>query len=81
MTIQQLHMLHKAQPFRPFRINMADARHLDVQHPEFLWSTPGGRTVFVAKSDEDVEIVDLLLVTSLQPISPAKKGRNGKHSG
>jgi hypothetical protein len=41
MTIEQLRQMHQARPFRPFRVHMADGRHLDVAHPEFLAHTPG----------------------------------------
>jgi len=40
---------------------LADSRHLDVEHPEFLAHTPSGRTVMVAKADETFEVIDLLL--------------------
>ena len=68
MTIEQLRQMHQARPFRPFRVHMADGRHLDVQHPEFLAHTPAGRTVMIAQPDERFEVIDLLLVTSLEPI-------------
>ena len=68
MTIEQLRQMHRARPFRPFRVHMADGRHLDVLHPEFFAHTPGGRTLMIARPDESFEVVDLLLVTSLEPI-------------
>ncbi len=68
MTIEQLRRMHQARPFRPFRVHMADGRHLDVSHPEFLAHTPAGRTVVIAQPDESFELIDLLLVTSLEPI-------------
>jgi len=78
MTIEQLRKMHEARPFQPFRIHMADGRHLDVVHPEFLAHTPSGRTVMVATPDEGFEIIDLLLVTSLEPISDGVKRRRRK---
>ena len=68
MTIEQLRQMHQTRPFRPFRVHMADGRHLEVAHPEFLAHTPTGRTVMIARPDESFEVVDLLLVTSLEPI-------------
>jgi hypothetical protein len=65
MTIEQLKALHQARPFRPFTIHLADGTSIPVKHPEFLWSTPGGRTIFVSQGDENVTIIDLLLVTKL----------------
>jgi hypothetical protein len=67
MTIEQLRKMHRAQPFQPFEIHLADGRLLDIPHPECLAITPPGRTVGVALTDGTIEIVDLLLVTSLKP--------------
>ena len=77
MTIEQLRQMHQARPFQPFRVNLADGRHLDVEHPEFLAHTPTGRTVMIAKPDESFEVVDLLLVTSLDLVNgkPIQKRR------
>jgi hypothetical protein len=69
MTVDQLRRLHRAQPFQPFEIHMAGGRLLNVPHPECLAITPPGRTVGVALTDGTIEIVDLLLVTSLKPRS------------
>lgn len=78
MTIEQVRSMHAARPFRPFRIHMADGRSVDVQHPEFLAQSPTGRTIMVAKADETFEIIDLLLVTSLEPINGQARGSGGK---
>ena len=66
MRVEELVQLHKAEPFRPFRIHLADGRHLDVKHPEFLAYTPRGRIAIVMRLDETFEILDLMLVTSLE---------------
>ena len=76
MTIEQLRQMHQARPFRPFRVHMADGRHLDVEHPEFLAHSPGGRTIMIAKPDESFEVLDLLLVTSLESINGRQAGRH-----
>ena len=65
MTVEQLTKLHEARPFRPFTIHMADGTSVRVKHPECLWRTMGGRTIFVNTVDDEVEIIDLLLVTRL----------------
>ena len=61
--------MHRAQPFQPFDVHLADGRRLEVPHPERLAISPPARTVGVAVSDGTIEIVDLLLVTSLKPHS------------
>ena len=40
-----------------------------MSHPEFLAHTPTGRTITIARPDESFEVIDLLLVTSLEPIN------------
>jgi hypothetical protein len=65
MTTEPLDALHKAQPFQPFTIHLADGTKHHVSHPELLWRTQGGRTVFINLGGETVVIIDLLLVTKL----------------
>lgn len=65
MTTDQLDTVHRAQPFRPFTLHLADGTKHSVSHPELLWRTPGGRTVFVSLGGEKVAIIDLLLVTKI----------------
>ena len=67
MTIEQLRKMHQARPFQAFDIFLADGRSLPVDHPEMLAVPPPGRTIGVGLADGTIEIVDLLLVTSLKP--------------
>jgi hypothetical protein len=69
MTTEQLVRHIRALPFRPFRIHLADGRHVDVKHTDFIARSPGGRTAVVYTSDESVETIDLLLVTSLEVLN------------
>ena len=75
MTVEQLDKVHKAQPFRPFKLHLADGTSVAVTHPENLLRTQGGRTVFVNTHGENVEIIDLLLVTkiTIQNGAPSKR--------
>jgi len=66
MTIEQWHHAHRAQPFRPFTLHLADGRSFLVPHPDFLSHSPTGRTVIVYHSDDSFSIVDLSLVTELE---------------
>ena len=45
MTIQQLRLLLKQQPFKPFTFHLADGRSLPVEHPDFLLLPRGDRNV------------------------------------
>ena len=66
MNVEQLQALQQANPFRPYRIHMADGRFLDVHHRDFVARSPTGRIITVFNPDETFEIVDLLLVASLE---------------
>lgn len=76
MTIEQLRKMHRTVPFQPFEIHLADGRSLPVDHPEVLAVVPPGRTVGVGLADGTMEIIDLLLVTSLKPRG---NGRSRRH--
>lgn len=65
MTTDQIRALHQAKPFKPFTIHVADGVSYEVQHPENLMQTPGGRTLVVTTGSDAVAIVDLLLVTRI----------------
>lgn len=74
MTSEQLRNFHRAQPFAPFEIYVADGRKFKVDDPEFLAYAPGART-FTVWSGGVYEVVDLLLVASLRLING--EGRRG----
>ena len=65
MTSEQLPKLIKARPFVPFAIRTADGREVEVSHPEAIAYT-GGRIAVVLGPDESVDVIDLLLVPTLQ---------------
>lgn len=65
MTTEQLDAVHKAQPFQPFTLHVADGTKHDVSHPELIWRTPGGRTIVVSGGGEEMAIIELLLVTKI----------------
>lgn len=81
MTTTPLRDALHAQPFKPFAFRLADGRSLPVEHPEFCAYVPGGRTAIVLRSDEGYDLVDLLLVVSLEfGATATPKGTRGKAS-
>ena len=79
MTIEQLIQMHQARPFQPLDIYLADGRTIPVDHPEFLSRSPVGRTIGVGRDDGTIEVIDLLLVSSLKPrANGAKRRRRGR---
>ena len=75
MTTERLREVHQARPFAPFRIHLADGRQLEVVHPEMMAYAPNARTAIVVKADESHEVIDLLLVTSLEVSRGKPKNR------
>ena len=73
MTVEQMREMSNTRPFHPFRIQLADGRSLDVEHPEFLMFSRSGRTIVVSKTNDTFEIIDLLLVTSLESLNGRAK--------
>lgn len=70
MTIDQVRRVHQAKPFQPFRIHLADSRSIDVTHPELLAINEPGRTIIVVTGGDALyEVVDLLLVTTLEVLN------------
>ena len=77
MTTEQVKTAHQARPFRAFTLHLADGTSVDVTHPEAMLRAQSGRTVIVNTAGEEIEIIDLLLVTKLtfHNGSPAGKRR------
>jgi hypothetical protein len=76
MTIDKVKQLYDAAPFMPFVIHLADGRKIPVKHREFMAAAPSGRTIIVYEPDDSFNIIDLLLVTSLE----VKNGKTSKKS-
>lgn len=76
MTTEQLDSVAKAQPFQPFTVYLADGTKHRVSHPELIWRTPGGRTIFISLGGERVAIVDLLLVTKITKGNGARRRKD-----
>lgn len=82
MRIDELHSIHKARPFCPFTIRVADGREYHVVHPEFLAYAPPARTISVVTPKGFHDIIDLMMITSihLDNGKPRRK-RKGKTKG
>jgi len=76
MTTQQLRRHYEARPFKPFVLRMADGNEFPVRHPEHLAYFGSGRTIAVARGEDALEVIDLLLVASIH-LGNGRKG-NGR---
>ena len=74
MTKEVLGKAIHRTPFQPFVLRLADGRAVRVPHQDFISMHPTGRTVIVYGQNEDLEILDVMLVTSLQlPSKPTRR--------
>ena len=78
MKISELRKLYDAEPFQPFMIHMANGRKIAVKHREFMALAPSGRTAYVYHTNDDSEVIDVALVTSIELRKNLSNGRRGK---
>lgn len=74
--LEQIRMLHRAQPFLPFVIHLADGDDIQVLHPEFLAIAPSERELLVFHKDGSYDIINVMLVTAVK----VKNGRGKRVS-
>ena len=67
MHIAKIREAVYAQPFRPFKIHLADGgRIIPVQHLEFIALTHRGREIIVVLPDDSTQFIDVMLITRLE---------------
>ena len=68
-------LLHTA-PFAPFHVHVADGKSYLIDHPDLVWFTQGGRTMFVATGGERFAMVDTMLISRAEPVDSAHPPRS-----
>jgi hypothetical protein len=74
MTANRLVTYITAEPFRPFRINMASGKQYDIRHPEMISVGKTTAHVFTSMSDDEDEAkereqeLSLILIESVEPL-------------
>jgi hypothetical protein len=66
MTIERLRSVHQARPFRPFTLHTADGKKIRIPHPEVLALSPSGRTVVICLSEDNLDIIDVLMIVRIE---------------
>jgi len=69
MTAAQVLRTLKAIPFEPFEMHLVDGRSIVVRHPELVNLIAGGRLAKVTNRDRLDEVVDVLMIVSLRPLT------------
>ena len=77
MTSLRIMNYVSAEPFRPFRINMASGKAYDIRHPEMVSVGRTAVRVYMHLSEEDDEPQDreqelsIILIESIEPLDAA----------
>lgn len=78
MTIQQLRKVYEARPFVPFTLHLAGGRSVHVRSPEFMHVAPKAERTFAVYDDESYDVIDLLLVDSIEVGNGRSHSRRGR---
>jgi hypothetical protein len=83
MTADEIRRRITALPFRPFRLHIADGRAIAVHARDFILVSPLGLVVDVFQPNEEHDIIDTALITSIsfdppppQPVTPNPSDTN-----
>ena len=70
MSPEGIRKLLRQQPFKPFRLHLADQRAVEVFHPDFAMVSPNRRVlaVFLRDSPDVCRRIDVHLIVSIEDI-------------
>ena len=69
MHRDQLRELLRSQQFRPFTIHLPEERPVHVFHHDFAVMSPDGRTLLAFGPDNSFNMIDTMLIASIE-VSP-----------
>ena len=68
MHAEAIKELLRTAPFAPFQVHVVDGKSYRIDHPDFVWFTQGGRTMFVATGGEKFAILDTMLISRAETV-------------
>jgi hypothetical protein len=68
-TREMLRQMVMTRPFRPFLIRVADGQTFTIRHPELVSCSANGRELQINTEDDGLVLLEMLLVTSMAPLS------------
>ena len=75
MKADEIRVLLKATPFRPFTVYLAGEKSFQVPHMDFASLSPSGRTMIVFYHDKEAfEILDVPLIARIHVQEPTASG-------
>lgn len=67
MSVEGIKEALHQELFRPFKIRMTSGKEYTVDHPDFVSASRSYRRLFISTTEDDrVEVIDTLLIESLQ---------------
>jgi hypothetical protein len=78
-TLRQVQAMMRAQPFKPFQVQVTSGRSFTVKHPDYISYSEDGEEVTIHDRD-GVHLLDVLLIEVLEPVraqGEAKPEGNG----
>jgi hypothetical protein len=73
MTIEEIKDAAQTAPFKPFVLHLADGRQVPVHNHDLIMFGPRGHTVIVYQPDEHWNLIDVMLVTDVEPLRSIAK--------
>jgi hypothetical protein len=72
MKRDRLQEIHRAAPFRPFRIHLTSGKDLAVMHPDYLFFPPESDVVVVVSPGGQLSLVEVAQIASVDiPVGPS----------
>ena len=76
MRHEELRKLLRAQPFRPFTIHLPEGRKVPITHHDFAVMSPDGRTLLAYEPDNSFNMIDVMLIASVEVEPPPPRRRS-----
>ena len=70
MLIETLQVIHRKQPFKPYKIHTSSGEWYRVVHPEGMMVFGSKQAIAVAVGDFDFNVIDMGSITEVAPLHP-----------
>ena len=70
MHVEEVRKLLRTRPFQPFTIHLPEGRSVEVTNADFALLSPNGRTLIAYDRDESFNLIDVMLITSIESGPP-----------
>ena len=64
--IEQIEVVHHAEPFRPFQLVLDDGRRIDIDRPEFLGRFPKKDRLFYSTPEDTTAVLDVNRIVKVE---------------